>query len=284
MISGWKIRGRHLVFERTWIMGILNLTPDSFSDGGQYLSTEAAIRCAEEMIAQGADILDLGAESTRPGAKPVREAEELQRLLPCLEYGVRHWKIPISVDTTKPAVARRCLETGAHIINDVSGLKDSGAEMAAAVKDFEAGLVVMHRRGNPQTMQQLTEYGDLIQEVLGELSESLELAQKFSLDSQQLVIDPGLGFAKNTEQNLLILKNLEKFQQWGRPILLGPSRKSFLGEITGRGPAQRDAATAAVCALAVNKGISILRVHEVAAARDAICVAEMVRGREHVRS
>lgn len=283
MIPGWKIRGRHLVFERTWIMGILNLTPDSFSDGGKYLSKETAIQRAEEMIAQGADILDLGAESTRPGAESVHEEEELQRLLPCLEYGVRHWKIPISVDTTKPAVARRCLEAGAHIINDVSGLKDSGAEMAAALKEFEAGLILMHRRGNPQTMQQMTYYGDVIGDVLQELSESLEFAQNF-LDPEQLAVDPGLGFAKNTQQNLLILKHLEKFQQLGRPVVLGPSRKSFLGEITGRGPAERDAATAAVCALAVQQGVSIVRVHDVAAARDAVRVAEAIRGREHVRS
>ncbi len=281
----WKIQGRELFLRRTLLMGILNVTPDSFSDGGKYVDPEQAVLKGLQLIEDGADILDLGGESTRPNADPVSEEDEIQRVLPVLR-GIRenNCEIPISIDTTKPGVARICLENGAHIINDVSGLEDSGGEMAETVSRFGAGLVLMHRRGNPLTMQSRTHYGSLIDEVSAEIEGRIERAIKSGVKPEQLVIDPGLGFSKTTEQNLLLLKNLEAFHSFGLPVLLGPSRKSYIGEVTGRPVSQRDWATAAVVALAVSKGVQILRVHEAGFMRDAANMAEAIRGEDYVRS
>lgn len=265
-------------------MGILNLTPDSFSDGGKYLDPSQALARAKQLAAEGADILDLGAESTRPGASPVSVQEELQRLLPALEAITAEVKLPISIDTTKPEVAEACLKKGAHIINDVSGLKDSGEAMARLMAETGAGLVLMHRRGNPLDMQERAVYGDVVGEILKELSESLAFAEKYGVSLSQIVVDPGLGFAKNAEQNLEILQQLERFRDFERPVLLGPSRKSFLGKWTGRTAEEREFGTAAVCTFAVLKGIEILRIHEVGAMRDAARVAEVLRGEKHVRA
>lgn len=265
-------------------MGILNITPDSFSDGGKFANPSQALARAKQMVAEGADILDLGAESTRPGAQAISTEEELERLLPCLEAIAAEIQIPISVDTTKPQVAEACLKQGAHIINDVSALRDSGKKMAHLVRDFQAGLILMHRRGTPETMQTLTHYGDVVQEVMEELRESLAFAQTNGVESSQIVVDPGLGFAKTAEQNLEILQHLEQFQTLGHPVLLGPSRKSFIGKWTERESGAREFGTAAVCTHAVLKGIQILRVHEVGAMRDAVRVAEVLKGDHHVRS
>lgn len=280
----WAIRGQRIVFQKTLIMGILNLTPDSFSDGGKFFVPEKALEQAKRLEREGADILDIGAESTRPGASPVSEKEELDRILPCLEKILKEVKLPVSIDTTKPAVAKICLEKGAHIINDVSGLRDSGEEMAGIVKGYAAGLVLMHRRGNPETMQGLARYDDVVEEVIRELAESIAFALRCGIKPEQLVIDPGIGFAKDAEQNIEIIKNLEQFQRLGRPVLLGPSRKAFLGALTGQETGAREIGTAAVCALAVERGAAILRVHETAAARDAARVAEAMRGEKHVRA
>lgn len=263
-------------------MGILNVTPDSFSDGGRYETPDAAFRQAAKMADEGAQILDLGAESTRPGAESVSEAEELKRLLPCLKKILPQLPVLVSIDTTKPAVAEACLKAGAHIINDVSGLNDSGPEMIRVVKDSGAGFVLMHRRGNPKTMQSLADYQNVTDEVLNELKVSLKLAS--GLDPEQIVIDPGLGFAKTPEQSVEILRNIGKFHSLNRPVLLGPSRKSFLGKITDREPAQREIATSAVCVQAVLNGIQILRIHDVGVTRDAVRVAEAIRGEKHVRT
>ncbi len=281
----WHFKGRVLSFEKTLLMAILNITPDSFSDGAEFLEPGNAVRKALQLVSEGADILDLGAESTRPGAAPVSEEEELARLLPVLD-GIRgKVSVPISIDTTKPRVARACLERGADIINDVSGLKDSGREMAEAVKAFDAGLVLMHRRGNPGTMQAMTDYSDVTQDVIEELSESLRLAESFGVPENRLVIDPGLGFAKTAEQNLEMVRNLEKFHALGRPVLLGPSRKSFLGKVTGKETAaDRDWATAAVVALAVAKRVQIVRVHEASSMKDVIRTVEAVEGEQNVRT
>lgn len=281
----WAVRGKRIASQKTLIMGILNVTPDSFSDGGKFLNPAQALEQAQRLQQDGADLLDLGAESTRPGAKPVSEQEELDRLLPCLEMILKNVPLPVSIDTTKPSVAEKCLEKGAHIINDVSGLKNSGEAMAAAVKKYGAGLVLMHRRGNPETMQQLAQYEDVVEDVIRELSENVEFALRCGIHPDQLVVDPGIGFAKTAEQNIEIIKNLERFnQRLGRPVLLGPSRKAFLGALTGRDTNNREIATAAVCALSVEKGISILRVHEPITARDAARVAEVIRGEKHVRA
>ena len=280
----WKLRDRILACDKTLLMGIVNTTPDSFSDGGRCEDPEKAVAHARQLVCEGADLLDLGAESTRPGAKPVSRDQELSRLLPVLR-GIREKiRVPISIDTTKPEVARACLQGGAHAINDVSGLRDSGPDMAEVVREFGAGLVLMHRRGNPETMQTLADYQDVIAEVSAELETSLELALRAGIGENQLVIDPGLGFAKTVEQNLEIIRGLERFGPGRLPILLGPSRKSFVGKITGREVSDREYGTAAVAAIAVLKGVSILRVHEVGPMRDAVRMAEAVRGGHHVRT
>ncbi|MCM8775099.1 MAG: dihydropteroate synthase [Candidatus Omnitrophica bacterium] len=273
----WTIRDREIRLEKTLLMGIVNITPDSFSDGGEFFNREKAIARAFQIESEGADILDLGAESTRPHAGPVPREEELGRILPVLRGIRKRIRIPISVDTTKPEVARLCLQEGAHIVNDVSGLKLSGPAMAETVREFRAGLILVHRRGTPQTMQLLTDYEHGVEDVLNELKVSLESALAFGIDSNQLVIDPGLGFAKTAEQNIAILSELEKFHRFERPVLLGPSRKSFIGKVTGKVVDDREFGTAAVVTYAVFKRVQILRVHNVHAMRDAVRMAEAIR-------
>lgn len=274
----WKLRQETVSFERAVVMGVLNLTPDSFSDGGRYLEPEDALTQAVQMVEDGADILDLGAESTRPGAQPVPEKEELERLLPVLEKIREKLTVPVSIDTTKPEVARKCLEAGASIINDVSGLKSSGGAMAKVVKEFGAGLILMHSRGTPETMQTLTDYSGVVTEVLKELRESIGMATAAGIDKEAIVIDPGLGFAKTAEQSLEILRSLKPFCELGFPVMIGPSRKSFIGHVTGRETQDREFGTAACVAAAVLQGVRILRVHEVKAMRDVISMAEAIRG------
>ena len=267
----WKIRGQNLACNKTLLMGIVNVTPDSFSDGGNFLDPEKAVRQCLKLIEDGADILDLGAESTRPGAEAVSADEELNRLLPVLEKILNKSAVPISIDTTKAEVARACLERGANIINDVSAMQISGPAMAAAVRDFGAGLILMHRRGNPKTMQGEAIYHDVVEEVWGELESSVDKALASGICRDQLAIDPGLGFAKTAEQSLEIMSHLERFQEMRLPVMLGPSRKSFIRKITP----DREAGTLAVCKEAVFQKVQILRVHDVASVRKAI-------GEEHV--
>jgi len=274
----WKIRENTVSFDRTILMGVVNITPDSFSDGGRYLDPEAACRHAAQLLEEGADILDFGAESTRPCAKPVTAKEELDRLLPVLKLFLQKHQVSISIDTTKPEVARKCLEAGAHVINDVSGLKSSGAEMIKAVKKFGAGMILMHSRGTPETMQGLTDYQEVVGDVIGELQESAHAALQGGIGHDQIVIDPGLGlFAKTTEQNLAIIKNLKAFHAMGFPVMIGPSRKSFIGQVTGRETDDREFGTAACVAAAVEQGVQILRVHEVKAMRDVVRVTEAIK-------
>ena len=257
-------------------MGILNITPDSFFDGGRYLDPEAALAQALRLVEEGADILDLGAESTRPGALPITDREELERLLPALKRVRQEVSIPISIDTISPKVATACLEAGADIINDVSGLKRSGPDMAKVVKKFGAGLVLMHSRGTPATMQSLTSYGDLVTDVMSELRESIQIATDEGIERERIVVDPGLGFAKTLEQNLEIMKSLGAFHGLKLPVMLGPSRKSFIGQVTGRDTGEREFGTAACVAAAVANGIQIVRVHDVKAMRDVILTTEAI--------
>ncbi len=274
----WKLRHETVTFERTVLMGVLNLTKDSFSDGGRYLDPEAAFQKATELVADGADILDLGAESTRPGAQLVPAEEEAGRLLLVLKRVLEALKVPVSIDTTKPEVARTCLEAGAAAINDVSGLKRSGTAMARVVKEFGAGLILMHSRGTPETMQTLTDYADVVADIKKELSQSVALATDAGIERDAIVVDPGLGFAKTAEQNFEILRDLGSFKQLGFPVIVGPSRKSFIGQVTGRGPQDREFGTAACVTAAVFQGVHGVRVHEVGAMRDVIRVAESLRG------
>ena len=259
-------------------MGILNITPDSFFDGGRYLDPAAAGAQALRLVEEGADILDLGAQSTRPGALPVTDREELERLLPVLKRVRQEVSAPLSIDTVRPEVAKECLEAGADIINDVSGLKRSGLDMAKVVKKFGAGLVLMHSRGMPETMQALASYGDVVTDVMSELRESIRIATDAGIEREQIVVDPGLGFAKTPEQNLEILKKIRIFHELGFPVLAGPSQKSFIGKVTGREAKDRMFGTAACVAACVREGVQILRVHEPGAMRDIILMTEAIKG------
>jgi dihydropteroate synthase len=273
----WKIRQNTISFGRTLLMGILNITPDSFFDGGQYLDPGVACAQALRMVEEGADILDLGAESTRPGALPVTDQEEMDRLLPVLHRVRKEASVPLSIDTVRSEVARQCLEAGADIINDVSGLKRSGPALAKVVKEFGAGIVLMHSRGTPETMQTLTDYDDLVPDMMTELRESIRLATDAGIEREQIVVDPGLGFAKTIEQNLKILKKINAFHELGFPLLAGPSQKSFIGKVTGREEKDRTFGTAACVAACVREGVQILRVHDVGAMRDVIRMTEAIK-------
>ncbi len=277
------ITGRgNLPLAHPMVMGILNITPDSFSDGGRYLSPDQALVQADRLLAEGADILDVGGESTRPGSEAVPEAEELARVIPIVEALVRrHPGVAISVDTVKSGVARAALGAGAGIINDVSGGR-LDQEMAGTVARGGAGFVIMHSRGTVSTMARLdhAEYApDVVTGVREELAQRLEAALAAGLTPDQVVLDPGFGFAKTAEQNLLLCDRLAALLPLGRPLVVGPSRKRFLGSVTGREVTERDVATAAACVVAFERGARIFRVHNVALARDALAVAAAVRGR-----
>ena len=280
----WIFRNKTITFQKTLLMGVINITPDSFSDGGKFEQTDLALEHALKLASEGADILDLGAESSRPNAEQLSAGEELERMLPALQAIREKTSVLISVDTTKAEVARECLKSGADIINDISGLHDSSGELADVVREHNAGLILMHRRGTAKTMQTLTDYEDLVPDVLAELKESVELAVARGVKPEQIVVDPGIGFAKDAEQNIEILKELERFHELGKPVLLGPSRKSFIGHVTGREVHEREFGTAAVIADAVLKGIQIVRVHNVGAMRDVVLMTEAIRRENHVRT
>lgn len=249
---------------RTHIMGILNVTPDSFSDGGRYTDSEKALQHAREMIAAGADILDIGGESTRPGAQPVSDAEELARIIPIIERLAAETSVPLSVDTYKSAVARKALAAGASIVNDISGLRFS-PDMAQVAADAGAGIVIMHIKGTPRDMQQNPVYDDVVTEVMAYLEEGIELAVKAGVDQEKILIDPGIGFGKTLEHNLMLLRRLDEFRVLGRPILLGTSRKKFIGTVLDIPvPEERVDGTAATVALGIERGAQIVRVHDVA--------------------
>jgi dihydropteroate synthase len=275
----WKISRRSLSYgERTLVMGVLNVTPDSFSDGGQFFSLAGALAHAEQMIDEGADIIDIGGESTRPGSNFVSEEEELCRVIPVIER-LANLSAPISIDTTKPEVARIALQAGAEIINDISGLRfePAIAEVAAAAK---AGLVLMHSRGTPKDMQQMPPMENALAEVSAALSESVTLAVSIGVARKSIAIDPGIGFGKTVEQNVELIAELEQLahQFPGMPILIGTSRKSFLGKLLNGAPAdERVHGTIASIVAAVLKGAHIVRVHEVKSAVEAIKIADAIR-------
>ncbi|GLI38963.1 dihydropteroate synthase [Geobacter hydrogenophilus] len=274
--STWKLAKRSLdLSRRPCIMGILNVTPDSFSDGSRYLDLDRAEERAHQMVGQGADIVDIGGESTRPNVVPVDADEELRRVIPLVERLAGRIPVPISVDTYKAVVAREALRVGAEIVNDISGLTFDPA-MAATVAEADAGLVVMHTRGRPDTMQRDTAYGNLIAEVIDFLRQSVSIAEAAGVSKERIIVDPGIGFAKSVQGNLEILRQLRDFANLHLPILVGTSRKSFIGTILGRNVDERLFGTAATVALAVANGASILRVHEVREMRDVADMAHAV--------
>jgi dihydropteroate synthase len=254
-------------------MGILNVTPDSFSDGGRFLAFDDAVRQARRMAADGADLLDLGGESTRPGAPEVSADEEAARVVPVLRALRDAVDLPLSVDTRKAAVAAEALAAGAHVVNDVSALGDPG--MADVVAPSGAGLVLMHMRGTPATMQSRTDYADVVEDVAAELVEPLARAEAAGIARGRIVLDPGIGFAKTAEQNLALIASLRRLEaRLGRPVLLGPSRKAFIGALLGGvAAAERDAGTVGACVAGLARGARLFRVHDVRAARQALDVA-----------
>lgn len=263
-IYSWKCRNRSVLLgERTLVMGILNTTPDSFSDGGSYFDPAAAVDRALEMIAQGADIIDVGGESTRPGADPVQALEEIRRTVPIIGKIRAQSDVPISIDTMKAEVAFQALEAGADIINDVSAL-EGDAEMAGVAAESLAGVVLMHMQGSPRTMQNDPEYGDVVHEVGAYLKTRMDVAAEAGINRDRLVIDPGIGFGKTVEHNLQLLRGLPRLARCGAPLLVGASRKSFIGRLLRKGPAdERLAGSLGAAAFAVMGGAHILRVHDV---------------------
>jgi dihydropteroate synthase len=257
------------------VMGIVNVTPDSFSDGGQFLEPEAAEAHALELVAQGAEIIDVGGESTRPGAVPVPEAEELRRVMPVLERLAARIRVPISIDTMKPAVARAALQAGASIVNDV-GANRSDSALWRLIAETGAAYVCMHMQGTPQTMQLNPVYADVVREVKAFFLDRLEQMNGCGVGREQIIFDPGIGFGKTVGQNVQLLGALQKFVELERPVLLGVSRKSFLGKIAGEEPAGRLPAGLACACLAVEAGVAIIRTHEVAATARAIRMAEAI--------
>jgi dihydropteroate synthase len=259
-------------------MGVVNVTPDSFSDGGRFLDPAAAVAHARRLIEEGADLIDLGAESSRPGADAMVGAEEeLRRLLPVLR-GLRDAPVPLSVDTIKPEVMRVVLAEGAAMINDINALRAPGALAAVAASD--AAVCLMHMQGNPGTMQQNPSYGDVVAEVKAYLQERIDAVRAAGIAPQRVVADPGFGFGKTLEHNLELLRDLREFAALGVPLLAGWSRKSSLGMITGRPAGERFAASIAAALIAAQNGAAILRVHDVAATRDALLVLAAVEKRQ----
>ncbi|MBI3982406.1 MAG: dihydropteroate synthase [Gemmatimonadetes bacterium] len=271
----WNTARGRISLDPPLIVGILNVTPDSFSDGGRFVTLEAAVRHAGELVTAGAGMLDVGAESTRPGAARVSDDEEWRRLAPVLDGLAREMPaVPVSVDTTRSRTAARALDAGAWVINDVSGLRLDAA-IADECARRGAGLVLMHSRGSVAEMAtyDLAQYADVTADVARELEGSIDRALRRGVARGRLVLDPGLGFAKTPEQSLTVLRGLADLARFGLPIMIGPSRKRFLGAVTGRDVAERDAATAAACAMGYLFGASIFRVHAVAPTRDALAMA-----------
>jgi dihydropteroate synthase len=273
----WQCRGRRFeIAHRPLVMGIVNVTPDSFSDGGWFFDPSAAVDHALALVAEGADLLDVGGESTRPGADPVSEADELARVLPVVSGLAKRTAVPVSVDTMKAAVARRCLDAGAAVVNDVSGLT-ADPDMPAAVANARAGVVVMHMQGTPATMQASPTYGDVVAEVAGFLEARLHALAAAGISPEAVCLDPGIGFGKTLDHNLALLANLDVVARTGRPVCLGVSRKGFIGKVCGREMKERTAGSLAVACFAAARGAAhVLRVHDVAATRDAALLLDAI--------
>jgi len=259
------------------LMGVVNVTPDSFSDGGLFLHPGRAIKHARELVADGADVLDIGGESTRPGSEGVSADEELERVAPVLE-GVAGEGVRVSIDTSKRVVAEAALDAGAEIVNDVSALR-SDPELAELCAERDCGVVLMHMLGSPRTMQEAPTYGDVVEDVRAFLAERIEFATDAGIAEERIWIDPGIGFGKTLEHNLELLRRLGELRALGRPICIGTSRKSFIGKITGRDADERLGGTIASNVIALANGAEIFRVHDVREVREGLEVAEVILGR-----
>lgn len=273
---------------KTRIMGIVNLTPDSFSGDGIYKSqikprktgvgiVEQAVRIAERMVENGADIIDLGGESTRPGARPVSLNEEIDRVIPVIKKLIKRIKAPISIDTSKAEVARQALDLGASIINDISGLHNDPYLVDLAGR-YNAGVVIMHIKGSPRTMQNNPRYKSLIPEIIDYLNKGIKVVTDAGVDSKKIIVDPGIGFGKTTAHNLEILRRLREFKVLSKPLLVGTSRKSLIGNVLGLPVGQRLWGTAATIAIAINNGADIVRLHDVGEMADVVRMADAIVG------
>lgn len=267
------------VFEfgkRTYLMGVLNVTPDSFYDGGRFFTPEQAVAQGLKLAEEGADIIDIGAESTRPGSQPVPPEEQLRRLLPVLRLLAKRVKMPISIDTTNARVARAALDAGASLVNDISGLTFD-PEMARTVARAGVPVIVMHIKGRPRTMQRNPVYKDLMGEIVSRLRRSLAIGTKAGIEPGWMLVDPGIGFGKTRQHNLEILRRLKELRTLGAPIVVGPSRKSFIGMVLNLPPAERLEGTIAACVLAAENGADILRVHDVLPVKRALAIREAIK-------
>jgi dihydropteroate synthase len=266
--------GNTLEFSRPLVMGVVNCTPDSFAV--RFETAADAVSAARRMIDDGADIIDIGGESSRPGSEPVSAEEELARVMPVIEAVRSFSDIPISIDTTKAAVAQKALTAGVDIINDISALAFDD-EMAAVVAQSRCAVVLMHIKGRPKTMQKNPHYDDFINEVTQYFDERLRFAVSHGIELEKIILDVGIGFGKRREDNLALIKHLDRFKRFGRPLLVGASRKRFIGDLTGADEDERTPGSVAIAALAVQNGADILRVHDVAETRQAVAMAAAVR-------
>lgn len=272
----WTRHGKIDMERRTALVGILNVTPDSFSDGGRYLDPEKAIARGLGLAEEGADLIDIGGESSRPGARPVSVEEELERVLPVVRSLRRAVSIPLSIDTYKAQVARAALDEGADLINDISALRfDPG--MVSVIAAEKVPVVLMHMQGTPRTMQEKPHYRDVVEEVKGFLGERVEFALERGIRPQDVVVDPGIGFGKDLEHNLALLRGLSSLVSLGRPVLVGPSRKTFIGKILEAGPEERLEGSLAAAVAAVLAGANMIRMHDVREARRAVAIADALR-------
>ncbi|MGH2677630.1 MAG: dihydropteroate synthase [Actinomycetota bacterium] len=277
MAIQWRVGPRTLVGgPRTLVMGVLNVTPDSFSDGGRFLDHERAVEHGLRMVDEGADLLDVGGESTRPGSDSVSVDEEVGRVLPVVKRLVAEVDVPISIDTRKAEVAAAALDAGASIVNDVSAGRDPGMFLVA--RDAAAGLVLMHLLGEPKTMQDEPRYGDVVREVRQYLAERIEAAEAAGIDRDRIAADPGLGFGKTSRHSLTLMRSIDAFLDLGVPIVVGPSRKSFIGAVLGDAPVdQRLEGTAGAVAWLAGRGANVVRVHDVGTMVKVVAVVDAIR-------
>lgn len=264
--------------KRTLIMGVLNVTPDSFSDGGRYLEPARAVERAREMIKEGANMIDIGGESSRPGSAGITAEEELGRVMPVIKALKGTVNIPVSVDTCKSEVAYEALSEGASFINDITALRGD-EKMAKVISGFDAGVILMHMKGEPRTMQDNPSYEDLMPEISSYLEWSIHMAEDAGINPERIIVDPGIGFGKGLEHNLAILRNLSDLRRLNKPLLVGVSRKSFIGALTGKDVDERIFGTAAGVAAAILMGADIVRVHDIRAMKDVVRVVDAVTGK-----